>query len=226
MKKFILCALAAAIFAMPAAEAKDNKSGLSLGSIAGALTGSGSSSDNGSSDILGAVGSFINNVTLNKNFTVDDLVGRWEYTAPAVTFESDNALKKIGGAGAATAVEGKLEPYYRRLGMTKTVLTVDKDHSFSLKMGLMLLKGTIEKEEDGTIMFKFSAFGKVSLGSVQANITKSGDTINLTFEATKMVKIITTVASKVNSASVKTLAELLGSYDGIYIGFKLKLAEK
>ncbi len=54
------------------------------------------------------------------------------------------------------------------------------------------------------------------------NITKAGDKINLTFEATKMVQILTAIASKVNSSSVSALADLLNSYDGIYMGFKMQ----
>ena len=68
-------------------------------------TESTSGSDNGSSGILGAIGSFVNSVTANSNFSVDDLVGTWNYTSPAVTFDSENALKNVGGAAAATAVE-------------------------------------------------------------------------------------------------------------------------
>ena len=186
-------------------------------------TESTSGSDNGSSGILGAIGSFVNSVTANSNFSVDDLVGTWNYTSPAVTFDSENALKNVGGAAAATAVESKLEPYYTRLGFDKTSLVVDADHNFTLKMGLLTLKGTIEKDDEGMV-FSCSAFGKVSLGQVRANATKSGSTLNLTFDATKMVQLLTKVSSVLNSTALNTLTTLLNSYDGIYMGFKLKKA--
>ena len=180
-------------------------------------------SDGGAGGILGAIGNFVNNAVANKNFSVDDLVGSWSYTSPAVSFQSDNALKKIGGAGAATAVEDKLEPYYKRLGFNRTSLEVDAEHNFTLKMGVLTLKGTIEKdEEDQMLVFHFNAFGKVSLGSVKANATKAGFTLNLTFDATRLVQILTKVSSVLNSSALNTLTSLLNSYDGIYIGFKLK----
>ena len=51
---------------------------------------------------------------------------------------------KIGGVGAATAVENQLSPYYGRLSFNKTVLTVDKDHNFTSKMGvLQYVKGRL-----------------------------------------------------------------------------------
>lgn len=169
---------------------------------------------------LGAIGNIIGNLTSNNKFTVDDLVGSWTYTGPAVSFASDNALKNIGGAAAATAVETKLEPYYKRLGFTKTTLTVNEDHSFEMKMGVIQFKGTIEKTDDGNLKFNFSALGR-NLGTVAAHATKSGNTLNITFDSTKMVKMLTTVSSKLNISTLKTLSSLLNAYDGIYMGYKM-----
>ncbi|MCH5221747.1 MAG: DUF4923 family protein [Muribaculaceae bacterium] len=184
-----------------------------------ATTGDSKSSSGG---LLDAIGGFVNNTIANNKFTIDDLVGSWEYTSPAVSFQSDNALKKIGGAGAATALENKLEPYYKQLGFTKTSLVVEKDHSFVLKMGVLTLKGVVEKDASGMLEFSFSAFGKVSLGKVKANATKAGSTLNLTFDATKMIQLLTKVSSVLNNSTLNTLASLLNSYDGVYMGFKLK----
>lgn len=167
MKKIIISALALAIAA--SASAFDPKD--LLGKLKGdttSTTSSSSSDDTNSGGILGAIGGLISNVTANNKFSVDDIVGTWNYTSPAVSFESDNALMKIGGAGAATAVEEKLSPYYNQLGFNKTVLTVEADHSFTMKLGLLSLKGTIEKDEtDNGLVFNFSAFGKISLGQVK-----------------------------------------------------------
>lgn len=84
----------------------------SLKDILGNLAGSVASGDStSSSNPLGKLGSILGNVVANDKFTIDDLVGQWDYVSPTVSFQSDNALKKIGGAGAATAVEDKLAPY-------------------------------------------------------------------------------------------------------------------
>lgn len=224
MKKIIISALALAIAA--SASAFDPKD--LLGKLRGdttSTTSSGSSDDTNSGGILGAIGGLISNVTANNKFSVDDIVGTWNYTSPAVSFESDNALMKIGGAGAATAVEDKLSPYYKQLGFNKTVLTVEADHSFTMKLGLLSLKGTIEKDEtDNGLVFNFSAFGKISLGKVKAHATKSGSTLNLTFDATRLIEILTKISSKLNINTLKTVTSLLDNYDGIYMGFKLKKA--
>lgn len=182
-------------------------------------TDSTSSSDNGG---LGALGAFLGNTLASKNFSLDDLNGNWNYTSPAVSFQSDNALKKIGGAGAATALENKLAPYYTRLRLDKTSLSVAEDHTFEMKLGVATLKGTVEKDKNDQLVFNFSAFGKIKLGKVNATATKAGNTLNLTFDATKMIQILTKVAGAFNMQSLNALTSLINSYDGVYLGFKLK----
>lgn len=181
-----------------------------------------SSADDNSDGILGALGSFIGNMTANKNFTVDDIAGQWTYSSPAVSFKSENALKNVGGAAAATAVENKLAPYYKTLGFMRTTLTIAKDHTFTMKMGIIPLKGTVEKTEDGRLEFTFTGITGRSIGKVDAVATKSGSTLNLTFDATKFINILTSVAGKLNISTLNTLASLLNGYDGIYMGFRLK----
>lgn len=194
----------------------------SLKGLGGSDTTATSGSSSGSA--LGTIGSILGNAVANNKFTVDDLVGTWNYVSPGVSFQSDNALKKIGGAGAATAVENKLAPYYNRLGLNKTTLTVDSEHNFTMKLGVASLKGKVEKNDNGDLVFSFAAFGKVSLGKVNAHATKAGKTLNLTFDATRMIQIITKVAGALNNSSLNSISTLLNSYDGIYMGFKLKAA--
>lgn len=151
-------------------------------------------------------------------------MGQWSYTAPSVSFKSENALKNVGGAAAATAVENKLAPYYKTLGFTRTTLTIAKDHTFSMKMGIIPLKGTVEKTDDGRLEFTFTGITGRSIGKVDAVATKSGSTLNLTFDATKFIKVLTSVAGKLNISTLNTLASLLNGYDGIYMGFSMKLS--
>lgn len=221
MRKATISVLALAIAA--SAYAFDPKD--LLGRLRGDTTSTAASDTtaNSGNGILGTIGSLIGNAVANNKFSIDDLVGTWNYVSPAVSFDSDNALMKIGGVGAATAVEDKLKPYYQKLGFEKTVLTVDAEHNFTLKAGMLTLKGTISKnEEDQSLEFNFNAFGKISLGKVKAHATKAGDTLNLTFDATRMVQILTKISSKLNIQTLTTLSTLLDSYDGIYMGFKLK----
>ena len=178
-------------------------------------------SDDNSDGILGALGSFIGNMTANKNFTIDDIAGVWAYSAPAVSFKSESALKNVGGAAAATAVETN-SPLLQNSRFTRTTLTIGKDHTFSMKMGIIPLKGTVEKTDDGSLEFTFTGITGKSLGKVDAVATKSGNNLNLTFDATKFINILTSVAGKLNISTLNTITSLLNGYDGIYMGFRLK----
>lgn len=172
---------------------------------------------------LSGIGNAVSSLLANKNFEVDDLVGSWTYTGPAVTLQSENALQKVGGAAAATALEGKLEPYYQRFGMTAMNLTVAEDHSFVMKLKKGQMKGTIEKdEESGKLIFSFNALGKISLGKVSAEASKAGGVLILTFDMSKLVTIVEKVSKISGSTSAKSLSALLSSYDGLYAGFRMK----
>ncbi len=216
MKKIILAALTL-VLAMGA-----NASSFDLKDLLGGSNSSEESSQSSGSGILDAISGIATNLTSTSNFSVDDIIGTWNYSAPAVSFKSDDALKKIGGAGASAAVEAKLKPYYSKAGLEALVLTVEEDHSFTMKMKFGTLKGTIEKDEDNNLVFSFSAFGKVSLGKVNAQAVKSGSTLTLTFDASKLIAILEKVSSVVKINSLSTISSLLSSYDGIYMGFKLK----
>lgn len=203
-----LCSLSAA--AAPTGDLKD------ILNAVGSKTGKGS-------DALGAIGNAISNLTASSDFKIEDLRGTWNYQSPAVTFKSDNALQKVGGAAAASTIEAKMQPYYQKAGITSLVLTVNADSTFTMKLRRGSLKGNVSKDAQGNLEFKFSALGKINLGKVSAFATKSGDVLNLTFDVSKLISIIKSVASVANISSLNTISSLLSSYDGIYAGFKLKL---
>lgn len=219
MKKlFIACAaLLSATFAQA--------SGFDLTQLFGKSTGQDTTQTGGKSGgILDAISGIAGNLTATDKFSVDDIVGTWNYSSPAVSFKSDDALKKIGGAGASAAVEAKLKPYYTKVGLESVVLTVQEDHSFSMKFKFGTLKGTISKDENNDLVFAFSALSKKTLGKVKAEATKSGSTLTLTFDASKLIAVLQKVSSLTKNSSLGTISNLLSSYDGIYMGFKMKQA--
>lgn len=124
-----------------------------------------------------------------EKFTVDQLVGTWAYSAPAVAFRGDDALARIGGAAAATTIENKLSPYYDKVGMNKLTFTVNDDQSFTMALGKASLKGTISTDEEGHLIFNFAAHGKIKLGKVSCMATKTGSKLSLTFDATRLMEL-------------------------------------
>lgn len=168
-------------------------------------------------DILGGLG----NILGITDVTIADLEGTWNYSKPAVAFKSDNLLKKAGGTAAATVIEGKLAPYYQKAGLTALQLTVKSDSTFTMKMNKVTLNGSLEKDADGNFVFNFKALGRVQLGHATSVITKTGNNIEVTFDASKLVSLVSKIATISGNSTIKTVSSLLESYDGLNAGFQL-----
>lgn len=180
-------------------------------------------------DILGQLGGVISNLTQKSEFDLANLTGTWTYESPAITFKSDNALNKIGGAAASAGVEAKLAPYYKRIGIDKVQIVFDADHNFTITMRGRKLRGTVSRPEEGSdapegaLVFNFNAFGKTNIGHVSAMAAKSATgTLTLTFDASRFIDIVQKVAAVSQNQSIKSLAAILGSYDGLYAGARLR----
>lgn len=195
-----------------------------IGAVAAAAILAGGAQSAMAVNPLEALGGIVTSLTSTTKFEVSDLQGTWSYQSPAVSFDSDQALNKIGGTAASVAVEDKLKPYYEKLGVTSMTLVVDADANFTMKIKAMTLTGTVSKDsDDGKLTFNFSAFGKLKLGSVSARAQKSAtNVLTLTFDVSKVVAIADKVASVANLSTIKTVVNLLNSYDGIYAGAKFK----
>ena len=152
-----------------------------------------------------------------------DLTGVWEYSGPAVNFKTDNLLMQAGGAAASATIKNKIEPYYQRAGLDRTVLTIEKDSTFVMKFRKGQLKGNIVSGEEGKMIFQFKAFGKINIGKMDASVSKlQGNKLQLTFDVSKLMKIVNAVASISGSSTIQGLNKLLQSYDGLEAGFELK----
>lgn len=187
----------------------------SLKDLLGKLGGSGDTSE--------TIGNLLEGVFSSSNLSVRDLKGNWLATGPAVAFQGDNFLKQAGGKAAGAAIETKLKPYYQKYGLTGATLTIDNSGNFQLKIKKLTLKGTVTQgSEKGIFEFKFNAAGKISLGKVKTYVQKTSSTMDVMFDATKLMAIIDAVAKYSNISAAKTLSSLLNSYDGLCVGFALK----
>lgn len=169
----------------------------------------------------GALGNVLEGVFTKTDLTVADIAGEWTSTGSAVSFQSDNFLKKAGGSAAAGALESKLDDYYKKFGLTGAVLNIDQDGIFTLTIKKLPIHGTIEVKSKGIFTFKFNAGGLVSLGSMDAYVEKTPTGLNVMFDADKIKKIMTLAATVSGNKMVSTADQLLKQYDGICIGFKM-----
>ena len=183
-------------------------------------------SDSDSSSVTDVFSGILGDVLSTNKLTVQQLEGTWSYSAPAVTFISDDLLEKAGGAAAAETIEGKLETIYKLVKLNQLTFTVDSQSNFTIGVGKIKLSGTIEANtaENATANFilKFKSLGKSSM-DVNAYITKSIDSsMTLTFDITKLISIMQEVSKIAKSSSVTTIVNALASFDGICAGFELK----
>lgn len=178
-------------------------------------------------DITSSVGDMVDGLLSTSKIDVKDMAGTWIVDGSAVSFQSDNFLQKAGGAATASIVESKLDPYYKKYGLTGAILTINEDGSFTLSMKKLTLSGTITKNDpnkkglsqSGNFIFNFNAFGITSLGAVNSYVTKSSNSLDIMFDANRLQSILNSIASFSKIQMAQTAINLLNQYDGICIGF-------
>lgn len=174
-------------------------------------------------DILGNAGSAVGNVVdgllTQSDISVAQMAGDWTATGSAVCFQSDNYLKKAGGAAVAGTIEEKLNPYYEKYGLIGSELTIDADGNFTLKVKSFSLKGVVTKRDDGNFDFAFTPFGSFKLGSIKAYVEKPLSGLNVMFDASKLKTLLSAVAGLTGNSLASTAGNLLESYDGLCVGF-------
>ncbi len=211
--KLTLACLTLALASTIPAQALDLKS----------ILGKSSSETADSSSTTSVIKNLINDLATSDDFDLSKLVGTWDYSSPAVAFQSESALKKIGGAAASATIEDKLAPYYATAGLTDLTMTVDEDYAFTMPFTHGSLNGTIEKnDEDGSLTFNFSAFKKISIGKVTTYATMTSSTLTLTFDVSQVLTILDKVSSLSGNSALQSVSSLINSYDGLTAGFKLK----
>lgn len=174
-------------------------------------------------DLGNTIGNLIEGVFSSSDISISDMAGEWQSTGPAVCFQGEGFLKKAGGAAAAAAIETKLSPYYEQYGLNNATLTIDQNGKFTLTCKAIRLNGTITqkaKAQPGVFDFNFTAMG-MKLATVTTYVQKTSRSMDIMFDATKLKKLLTAVASFTGINIVKTISGILESYDGLAVGFHL-----
>lgn len=158
------------------------------------------------------------------SLTVADLAGTWCYSAPACKFESDDLLKSAGGEVVASSLKSKLATYYEKAGITSSRVSFSfADTTMVMTYGSAKLNGYVVKDEpSGKFVVTFTLVGgHIPVMVMDADITKSGNTMEILFDVEKLVNVMTTIASKTQSSTLQSIGNLLSEYDGVLLGFEL-----
>lgn len=196
--------------------------------LKGAASNLGGNSDNssksGGNDVLSGIQGLVEGLISKSDLTEADLVGNYQYSAPAVAFQSSNLLQKAGGAAASGVITSKLAPYYEKVGINQLKATFNEDKTFQFTIKRVKLSGTFEKDPEsatGDFIFKFNAAGKIPMGHFKSHVEKVGSKLTITFDASKLITLVNTIATISGQSTLKTVATMLNSYDGLNCGFEL-----
>ena len=159
----------------------------------------------------------VNAVTGNKSI---DMTGTWTYTGSAIEFESDNFLKKAGGAAAASLAENKLDEQLAKIGIKDGQLsfTFNANSTFTSTIGKRSMQGTYSYDAaTNQVQLKY-----LRLLNMNAKVNCTSNSMELLFNSDKLLKLITFLSSKSSNTTLKTISSLADSYDGMMLGFELK----
>ncbi len=214
---------------------------------------SSSSSSSSTSSTASTISSIVDNLIGTSNVSAKSLVGTWKYTEPAVAFESESALSKIGGSVASSSIEDKMATYLSKVGISEGKFSIkfESDGTFTATVNSKSVSGTytvsgsnitFDKESSAsssssstssTSSSKLSsALSKLKSSSssdsssssgtkISANV-KLGTTLQITFEADKLLEFAKQFASAAGSASstLSTISSLADNYSGMQLGMK------
>ena len=231
MKKvFVLAFVATCCFATNVAAQSGLSSLLSKAFGANADSSKVESATNAVSNVLGSL--------LGNSLPVTDdmLVGTWSYTSVACVLSGDEALSNIGGAVGSSKIEETLNGYLSRVGLKEgsCFFTFASDSSCVFKVAGKEIKGkyTFDANEK-KLQLKF-----YSRLNMTADVAYNLNTLNIVFNADKLLSLVKSVTSKVagssksgskassllggSSSALSSVSSILENYDGMMLGMKLK----
>ena len=145
------------------------------------------------------------------------LVGTWTYEEPAIQFETENLLKKAGGAVASQSVADNIAPYFEKIGFKPGNITVDlrEDNTCSYIIGDRSFEGTYDFDDTNKkLTLKTPLFPLPA-----AYLSVVGDQMAMTFESSKLLNLVQVAGLVSNQPTVSAISELADSYDGMKTGF-------
>lgn len=191
------------------------------GSILGAIASNiianqtgvnGQTVQNAGSLLSNIISTFGSGITTNQS----SLIGTWSYQKPCIQFESESLLAKAGGALVANKVEDKLATYYQKIGVKpgacKFVFTNDNKVQYTI--GGKTYEGTYRFDSSKKQVTITSALGT----NITAYVSISGNTMGLTFDASKLLSLLNGVSSL--SSQLSTISSISKSYTGMKAGFE------
>lgn len=154
----------------------------------------------------------------------ENITGTWEYTGAAVKFTSDNTLMSAASELAAGQVEEKLDEYLQKIGLRQGAFsyTFNADSTFTTVFNKMKFPGAYSfSPEADTIELDYGRSEKLKGFTIKTQVTVGLDSMELLFNADKIIEFIGKISSSSGDSKLKALSSLISQYDGMKIGFEL-----
>lgn len=147
------------------------------------------------------------------------IIGNWVYDGSAVELKSNNVIKNAGGKLATSTIEDNLDKQFSKVGIEKgtAVFNFQADSTFIVILKNKTQKGKYSIDKSNSKM-DLTFAGKATLSG---EYTISNDQMTLTFDADKLVTVVSYISKMANNSSLNTLNSLLSSFDDVRTGFTL-----
>jgi hypothetical protein len=147
------------------------------------------------------------------------LNGQWKYNGPSVGVSGKNVLAGIAKPLAKGKMKKKLKKAFKSIGLEKARpnFTFNDDGTCAISVMGAKLKGSYNyNPSTQRVTFKWHGV------PLSANLRRDGKKLHLTFEADKLISLITLMGRFSDSSTIKALTTLLDNYEDVMVGFELK----
>ncbi len=161
------------------------------------------------------------NDIINETWMVNRAIsGTWKYNGPSVGVSGKNVLAGIAKPLAKSKLKKKLKKAYKKVGLDRVRPEFSFNPDGTCAIGVMgkTLKGTYNYNPDlETISIKWHGL------PLNAKLRRDGKKkLHLTFDADKLLTLISFMGRFSDSSAIKALSTLLDNYDDVMVGFELK----
>lgn len=151
--------------------------------------------------------------------TESQIVGTWVYQSPAVVFTSDNALATLGSSVVSSGIEGKMQTYLAKYGITNGNMsfTFNTDKTFTMMVKGKSIPGTYSIAGQ-TVLLTFAGFSQPSRLTPQLT---NGSLVIVT-DASKIKNFVQGMGAASNSSELNAITSLMNQFNGMQLGIRMQ----
>ena len=147
------------------------------------------------------------------------LSGQWKYNGPSVGVNGKNVIAGIAKPLAKSKLKKKLKKAYKTIGLYKMQpsFIFNEDGTCAISVMGAKVKGSYNyNPTTEKLTLKWHGI------PLSANLRRDGKKLHMTFEADKLISLITMMGRFSDSSTIKALSTLLDNYQDVMVGFELK----